>query len=159
MSNDTKTLQWSDAMLLGHGPIDATHKEFVIVVTELQQCTDATAVACLAALEQHLDSHFSMELELMDSTAFPNRNCHMDEHQKVSDAVHQVHELAIVGEVSLEEIKSLAQALVDWFPGHAEYMDSALSAWVSKQMYGGKPVVLRRNLTPDESRVPNQQAA
>jgi hemerythrin len=159
MSNDTKTLQWSDAMLLGHGPIDETHKEFVIVVTELQHCTDATAVACLAAVERHLDSHFSMELELMDSTAFPNRDCHMDEHQKVSDAVHQVHELAIAGEVSLEEIKSLAQALVDWFPGHADYMDSALSAWVNKQRYGGKPVVLRRNLTLDESRVPNQRAA
>jgi hemerythrin len=114
---------------------------------------------CLAAVEQHLDSHFSTELELMESTVFPNRDCHVNEHQKVLDTVHQVHELAIVGKVSLEQIKSLAQALVDWFPGHADYMDSALSAWVSKQMYGGKPLVLRRNLALGESRVPEERAA
>jgi hypothetical protein len=31
-------------------------------------------------------------------------------------------------------------------PGHADYLDSALAAWMSKQIDGGKPVVLRRKL-------------
>jgi len=40
----------------------------------------------------------------------------------------------------------LAIHLFQWFPGHADYLDSALAAWMSKQVYGGKPVVLRRKL-------------
>ncbi len=36
--------------------------------------------------------------------------------------------------------------LFQWFPGHADYLDSALVAWISKKTLGGKPVVLCRNL-------------
>jgi hemerythrin len=44
-------------------------------------------------------------------------------------------------------IRSLAQALADWFPGHADYLDSALAHWMCKRRWGGKPVVLRRGVS------------
>lgn len=139
-------LQWSDAMLLGHEPIDDAHQEFVRVVTALQECSVHSALICLQAVEQHLVSHFATEQEWMQKTDFPAAECHVDEHQQVLDAVQKVSALAAVGEVGLRDVKRLAQALVDWFPGHATYMDSALSAWVNKRIYGGAPVVLRRDL-------------
>ena len=40
----------------------------------------------------------------------------------------------------------LSKALMDWFPGHADYLDSALAHWMCKQRLGGKPVVIRRSI-------------
>ena len=39
-----------------------------------------------------------------------------------------------------------AEHLLAWFPGHADYLDSALAHWMCKQRLGGKPVVLRRGV-------------
>ncbi|EEA03692.1 hemerythrin-like metal-binding protein [Burkholderia sp. H160] len=142
----TETLEWSSAMLLGHAPIDESHEEFVEVVMALRECTQHTALACLQAVETHLLSHFAVEHEWMKKTDFPATECHLDEHQKVLDAVQRVNALAAAGEVGLSNVKRLAQALIDWFPGHADYMDSALSAWINKKLHGGAPVVLRREL-------------
>jgi hemerythrin len=139
-------LEWSDAMLLGHGPIDEAHEEFVEVVSALKDCDQHTALACLQAVESHLLSHFDVEKSWMEKTDFPAMDCHLDEHQKVIDAVQKVNALATVGQVGLHDVKRLAQALTDWFPGHADYMDSSLSAWINKKTYGGAPVVLRRDL-------------
>src|SRR3546814_12807259 len=61
-------------------------------------------------------------------------------------SVHEVRALlaASADERALGATRSLAQALVDWFPGHATYLDSALSAWMCKRVYGGKPVVFHK---------------
>ena len=38
--------------------------------------------------------------------------------------------------------RDFAAELERWFPGHADYLDSALAAWMCKRQFGGKPVVL-----------------
>ncbi|WP_231502178.1 bacteriohemerythrin [Herbaspirillum sp. RV1423] len=139
-------LEWSDAMLLGHGPIDDAHEEFVCVVKALSKCDAVTALGCLQAVEDHLLAHFGTEREWMERTEYPNMDCHLDEHQKVLDSVQQVNALAKIGQVGLRDVRRLAVALADWFPKHATYLDSALSAWISKRRYGGAPVILRRDL-------------
>ncbi|MBS0552175.1 MAG: hemerythrin, partial [Proteobacteria bacterium] len=45
---------------------------------------------------------------------------------------------------NVEVGRDLARALVDWFPGHADYMDSALANWMVKRAHDGSPLVLRR---------------
>ena len=50
-----------------------------------------------------------------------------------------------LGALLRERGRSLARALADWFPGHADYMDAALSHWMAKRSYGGKPLVFRRD--------------
>ena len=42
--------------------------------------------------------------------------------------------------------RRFAEELTRWFPGHADYLDSALAAWMVKRRHGGKPVVLRRQI-------------
>ena len=54
------------------------------------------------------------------------------------------HEDAFGSAVAL--CRDLTKALVDWFPGHATHLDSALAHWLSKQRFGGKPVVIRRRI-------------
>jgi hemerythrin len=135
---------WTDAYLLGYGPMDETHREFVDIVSALLNASDAEVGGYLESFAKHAESHFAKEHEWMDKTEFPAAQCHKDEHEAVMKSVRQVQQ--IVAEGDANEGRALAKALADWFPGHADYMDSALAAWMSKKQHGGKPVVLRRNL-------------
>ncbi|WP_229519225.1 bacteriohemerythrin [Massilia rhizosphaerae] len=144
--NAAERLEWNDAMLLGHGPTDAAHEEFVQVVKALAACNAVTALGCLQAVEDHLLSHFESERQAMVRTSYPNMDCHLDEHQKVLDTVLEVNRLAQAGQVGLRDVRRLAAALADWFPKHATYLDSALSTWITKRRHGGAPVILRRDI-------------
>ena len=139
----TTSIAWSDAFLLGFAAMDDTHREFVDCVAALQSAGDAELAARLADFEQHAVAHFEQEQRWMDSTAFPAAQCHADEHAAVLRSVHEVQDLLRQG-ADCRVVCDLAQALVDWFPGHADTMDAALSHWMSKRAHGGAPVVLRR---------------
>lgn len=45
----------------------------------------------------------------------------------------------------------LAQSLADRFPGHADYLDSALAQWMVKKQLGAISVVVRKNLKFDQT--------
>ena len=135
---------WTDAYLLGYAPMDNTHREFVAIVSALLGADDASVAGYLEAFAKHAEAHFSQEHEWMEKTEFPAMQCHIDEHNAVMKSVREVQEIVAGGDAA--QGRSLAKALADWFPGHADYMDSALAAWMSKKTHGGKPVVLRRNL-------------
>ncbi len=142
-------LQWNDALLLGYAPMDAMHHEFVVMAAALQAAKDDQLPQRLEAMAKHLRQHFSEEDRWMVETDFPARECHMDEHAAVLRSVAQVGAQLAQGDVA--ECRRLAEELVNWFPGHADYLDSALAHWVCKQRLGGKPVVLRRDLMPQTS--------
>jgi hemerythrin len=138
-------LVWSDAMLLGFTPMDDRHMEFVQCVTRLRGSNSAEVIGAMDAMLQHLIAHFDEEHRWMVESAFPSTDCHVDEHNAVMESARQVyvrvHECRDVAEAH-----RFADALAGWFPGHADYLDSALSHWLSKIAYGGRPVVLRRGL-------------
>jgi len=138
------TLLWNDALLMGYAPMDKLHQEFVNCVSALQSASDNDLPHCLLTVETHLREHFETEDSLMVETNFPARECHMDEHAAVLKSVRQV--MALLEQGDATECRRLADELVKWFPGHADYLDSALAHWVCKQRLGGKPVVIRRDL-------------
>lgn len=143
---DTSVL-WSDARLLGYQPMDDVHKEFYDVAFRLLVCTDETAIETLEAFAKHAHSHFDQEDEWMRSTNFPARDCHMEEHSAVLSSVNEIRELLRRGIGGADMLQDFGASLFNWFPGHADYLDSALAAWMTKIKMGGKPVVLRRDLT------------
>lgn len=143
-STDSPALVWSDALLLGYGPMDARHEDFVEVVAALSNATKDNLPGCLAAVIAHLQAHFGEEEHWMTETGFPARDCHADEHAAVLRSAQQVQALLDQGDDS--ECRRLAGELVRWFPGHADYMDAALAHWMCKRRLGGKPVVLRRGV-------------
>ncbi|KGG90129.1 bacteriohemerythrin [Comamonas thiooxydans] len=142
----TATLVWGDHLLMGHGPMDELHEEFVELIALLQTAEDSELPSPLQAMESHLQHHFSEEDQWMLSTGFPPRDCHIDEHAAVLKSVAEVRVKLAEGNVAL--CRDLTKALVDWFPGHATHLDSALAHWLSKQRFDGKPVVIRRNILP-----------
>jgi hemerythrin len=136
--------QWSDARLLGFTPMDTVHREFYDVVNALLNCTEDTVRQAISDFEAHALEHFAEEDRWMKETAFPPRDCHLDEHAAVLKSTVEVREAIHRGEAGVELAQNLAEHLLDWFPGHADYLDAALAAWMCKQSFGGKPVVLRR---------------
>lgn len=147
-------LAWTDAFLLGYPPMDDTHREFVEVVAALIDAPDAQVAPRLDAVEIHLRDHFSTEDRWMVETEFPPRDCHIDEHAAVLKSLVEVKErLEQHGDV--ETPRDFARELAKWFPGHADYLDSALSHWMSKRRTGGKPIVLRRKLSFDGAAIPD----
>lgn len=139
-------IEWSDALLLGFGPMDSIHQEFVSIVQAMLSCPDEKLLDHLKAFEHHAASHFDQEQAWMSSTDFPARECHEDEHKAVQKSVAEVIPLVASGNVAAG--RRLAQALADWFPGHTDYLDSALAHWMVKSRTGGKPIVIRRNIHP-----------
>lgn len=141
------SLNWSDARLLGFGPMDETHEEFYRVVFELLTCEEGDMLRALASFEAHARAHFSQEDGWMSSTDFPSRECHLQEHATVLQSIDDVRDRLLNGQAGVELVHRLAMFLFQWFPGHADYLDSALAAWMTQRTLGGKPVVLRRSLT------------
>ncbi len=137
-------MQWHDGLLLGYAPMDHTHEEFVQCVAALQRASDEDLPAALAAFAEHARRHFGEEDRWMEQSQFPARECHIDEHAAVLKSVGEVQ--ALLAQGNTEVCRRLAQELANWFPGHADYLDSALAHWMCKQRLGGKPVVIRRNL-------------
>jgi hemerythrin-like metal-binding protein len=143
---NSASLLWTDARLLGFGPMDTTHEEFYAVAFTLLTCEEAGMLQALDAFETHAREHFEQEDSWMRSTEFPPRDCHIQEHAAVLKSVQEVREHITSGKAGLDLVHHFATYLFQWFPGHAYYLDSALAAWMTKRSLGGKPVVLRRSL-------------
>lgn len=135
---------WHDDLRLGWAPIDAVHEEFHQLVTALCAASDAAMPAALAAVHRHCREHFATEERWMEETDFPARACHADEHAAVLASLGGVEGRVAGGD--FDAGRRLARALVDWFPGHADYLDAALAHWMCKKRLGGQPIVLRRPL-------------
>jgi hemerythrin len=134
---------WTDRYLLGYTSMDDTHREFVTLVDALLTAPDAGLAQALDAFAAHAVAHFEQEDGWMRGTDFPAADCHIDEHAKVLASVREVQQELAAGNAVL--VRELAQALMDWFPGHADYMDSALAQWMVKRSHGGAPLVFRRD--------------
>jgi hemerythrin len=141
-------IHWSDAFALGYPAMDESHREFVDDLRALLTAPDEGLGAALDVFAAHLTSHFSREEGWMNATEFPARECHADEHAAVLLSVREVQAmLADAAQASRRfgVARELALELERWFPAHADYLDSALSHWMSRRAHGGAPVVLRRS--------------
>jgi hemerythrin len=136
---------WKDSFWLGFEPMDRTHQEFVELVDAMLTATDETFLEHLKAFIVHAERHFGEEHEWMSSTNFPATQCHHDEHQAVLKSLYEVQASIGNGGPCADGYR-LAQELVRWFPGHADYMDSALAQWMVKRSLGAVPLVFRRTI-------------
>lgn len=128
---------------LGYGPMDKVHGEFDALLQRVAKVRAAEEwLPLLREMDAHLREHFEAEDRWMRETDFPPRDCHIDEHGAVLKSSGEVLALAEAGNV--HSAPAFVAELARWFPGHADYLDSALAAWMCKRQFGGKPVVLQR---------------
>ncbi|MBC5763049.1 bacteriohemerythrin [Ramlibacter albus] len=123
--------------------MDRTHDEFATLLSDLLSRGTNLDLAALETLKSHLVSHFRDEDEWMVETDFPPRACHMDEHAAVLRSAEDVLSMSRMG--NFDAAPAFVAELARWFPGHLDFLDSALAAWMCKRAYGGKPVVFHRS--------------
>lgn len=132
----------AQAVVLGYAPMDDVHAEFADVVARADASDDADFMTCLDEVIRHLRSHFTTEDAWMLESDFPPKDCHMQEHAAVLRSADEICALPFERQVDVG--RAFVRELAAWFPGHADYLDSALAAWMCKRAHGGKPVVLHR---------------
>ena len=131
--SSTHTLNWSDALVLGDARTDHTHQEFVDLINATTAAPADQKLGVYQELVQHTVEHFGMEERWMRACGIPEDFCHFGQHASVLQVMKEVERRALNGEV--EYIGSMIEALVEWFPGHAETMDTGLVAYLQEKGY------------------------
>jgi hemerythrin len=123
---------------LGFAPMDAVHLEFDALLDDaLRHAGDQDAR--LAAVVDHLRSHFEIEGCWMHETDYPHGDCHLEEHAAVLASAREVQALDATRRPRVA--RAFLEELAAWFPAHSQHLDSALAHWMVKRSHGGKPVV------------------
>lgn len=124
------TLTWSDDLLLGVAAMDATHVEFVELLAHTEAASDAALLDRWRRLIAHTQCHFDSEDSYMAATRFAASNCHTTQHRMVLEVMRQGLSMGERGE--LAPIRQMARDLATWFIHHAQSMDAALAAHLTK---------------------------
>lgn len=125
-------LTWDDARCaLGVTEMDATHREFVAAVIELEAASAADFPALFRALAAHTRAHFDNESRLMRQCGFPAIAEHEGEHRRVLGEVDWMERM--LGQGRIAPVRAYVRALPDWFARHLATMDAALAACLKRR--------------------------
>jgi hemerythrin-like metal-binding protein len=148
------TLTWRTDFELAQPRMDATHREFVQQLADLEALAagrPSAASAALQALLDHTVAHFAQEERWMTQLGFAADNCHELQHRNVLQVLQEVaRRLAAEGDaLDPEIVPRLVQALAEWFPAHALMMDAALAETMTERGFDPETGAWRRPPTAD----------
>lgn len=126
-------LDWSDDLVIDHAAMDETHREFVVLLNRLGDAPDEDTLLALDELIEHTEAHFAQEERWMIESGFPPLHCHTREHGTVLEVARDVRARVSSGELPLA--RRLADALGQWFAGHAASMDTVLAQFLRQVDY------------------------
>jgi len=126
-------LEWSAALELNAPVMDDTHREFVALLNALGEASDGDLLSRMDAFIAHTEQHFAMEEQWMTESAFPPYGCHKGEHDNILEVVREVRKRIVAGELHFGA--TLATALAEWFPQHAQSMDAVLALYLREKKF------------------------
>lgn len=121
-------IQWSAELELQSPVMDDTHREFIALLNAMDDAGEGGMLASVDAFLAHTERHFAQEEQWMTATEFPPLGCHKTEHDGILDVVREVRKRVADGEVHYGT--TLAAALAEWFPMHAQGMDTMLALYL-----------------------------
>lgn len=130
-------LVWSEAYELDHGIMDTTHREFADLVNRAGEAADADFLPLFDELIAHTDAHFMQENRWMHESGFPPIHCHIGEHERVLDALRNVRQMVVKGDLPIG--RTAVAEMVPWFANHAATMDAALNFHMKRSEYTPLP--------------------
>lgn len=125
------TLAWSDELVLGDARTDTTHQEFIDLVNATTASDATQKLPKYQALLAHTVEHFAQEERWMQACGVQPDFCHFGQHSSVLEVMREVERRATGGEIAY--IDSMIEALVEWFPQHAQSMDTGLVAFLQEK--------------------------
>lgn len=126
-------VQWSDTYVLGVEQMDATHRDFLVLLNAVVDAADEDVLAALDAFLAHTVEHFAQEDRWMAETGFPPLHCHTAEHGNVLGIMREVRGMVADGKTEIGRV--LAREMAPWFDIHAATMDAALASWLQAKQY------------------------
>lgn len=124
------TLTWTVDLALAHPQMDATHEEFVTLLSAAESALAQSQQAALAAYEtliEHTVGHFEQEDRWMTATGFAPENCHSFQHTQVLGLMREVARVAR-DDADFGPLERVLPELAHWFRAHAQSMDAALAS-------------------------------
>ena len=118
-------LNWSTDLSTGDERMDETHEEFVTMLNEILATPQDQQLPLYQAFLSHTVEHFAQEERWMLATGFSADNCHASHHATILETMRAVQVHYEGGDTDI--ITRLAEALAEWFPGHANSMDAGLA--------------------------------
>jgi hemerythrin len=106
--------------------MDATHREFMVMLARAQSAPDAELPTVLGDLLDHTRAHFAHESEMMAACGLGSKAEHEADHRRVLTELEQIRERAAKGRQMLVRAY-LADGIPDWFRTHLATMDSDLA--------------------------------
>jgi hemerythrin-like metal-binding protein len=129
-------IQWSTDFELDQPVMDDTHREFVECLNRLAEAPAGDLPARLDDFIAHTEAHFAQEDRWMEELEFPPIGCHMGEHANVLEVAREVRRRVAAGETQFAQ--TLAEAMAEWFPHHAQTMDAMLAHFIREKGYTPK---------------------
>ncbi len=142
----TPTLNWSAELQLNDPRTDATHEEFIVMLNATACAEAATQLPKYQELVEHTVEHFAQEERWMRACDIPEDFCHFTQHNGVLEVMKEVERRALLGETAL--IGQMLEALVEWFPGHAQSMDAGLVTYLQEKGYDTSTETFSVNASP-----------
>lgn len=124
-------LRWNDGMSLGVESMDATHREFLLLLASVAEAEPAAFGARLDALLEHTRAHFAAEEALMAATMFSAINEHKGEHIRVLSELAHLRAKLASGRAALLHAY-VREQLPEWFLLHLQTMDAVTAAHVRR---------------------------
>lgn len=119
------SLPWTPSLLTGDTRMDDTHHEFIDMLNEILATPQELQLPLYKKCLLHTVEHFAQEERWMVATGFAAENCHAEHHATILETMRAVESHYEAGDTGI--ITRLAEALAEWFPGHAASMDAGLA--------------------------------
>ncbi|MDP1657607.1 MAG: hemerythrin domain-containing protein [Hylemonella sp.] len=147
------TLVWSPELALGDARTDTTHEEFVELVNATSAAAPEARLALYQELLAHTVEHFAQEERWMTACGIPPDFCHFGQHNSVLQVMREVERRALLGEMAL--IENMLEALVEWFPQHAQSMDAGLVSYLAEKGFDTVSETFKNNTPIETTGVPS----
>ena len=119
-------MAWTDSLHTGDARMDETHQEFVDMINAILATPEEAQLPVYKKFLDHTVEHFAQEERWMLATGFSADNCHAEHHATILETMRVVEAHYLDSDKTI--ITRMAEALAEWFPGHANSMDAGLAA-------------------------------
>jgi hemerythrin len=127
MTTSAPTLMpWTESLATGDARMDETHQEFVDMINKILATPEDEQLPIYKEFLNHTVEHFAQEERWMLATGFSADNCHAEHHATILETMRVVEAHYLDSDTTI--ISRMAEALAEWFPGHANSMDAGLAA-------------------------------
>jgi len=126
-----RVVQWSEALSVGNGQLDADHRELFGLLERLRLAVQANQpepipVNILGELVRFSETHFRQEEQLMARAQFAALPLHRAEHEKLLAQIRELYAKVSKGDLPLS--LSVFQFLYGWLARHIEVKDKVLAS-------------------------------